>query len=282
MPFAIAAFFIWADKNGGPRSQILGGILAALSGLCLLAFVGLAAAPFIRAALFNPNATDQGERIRLGQSLARRREEVAHLFQEVDDSRGGEAQWPILIDEEHKPKPHSSERTGTALKEVRCEECGLEYVYLLKRSVAIPVGGSNSEADARAGARLAALLREGVDLAPCPSCGRYQAEMVEREKNRVSYQLNQAALGLSYGWIVVVFLVLMSLVGVLQGHENAVIVTVGAAGLASFGCLLGCLALLAVARRRSERCDPNGLPREERIRIGQSLARPKQETPQES
>ncbi|MEZ5944521.1 MAG: hypothetical protein R3C18_24295 [Planctomycetaceae bacterium] len=68
--------------------------------------------------------------------------------------------------------------------DVKCEECGFRYYYEATRSVEVYVRGS---ADSREGQKRAqkqidekldTLLKNAVDIVPCPKCGHYQKNMV--------------------------------------------------------------------------------------------------------
>lgn len=98
--------------------------------------------------------------------------------------------------------------SGAAWKLARCEKCGTEYVYLMRR---MAVGrestsllfGADREAEARAyeyaGMNLGWELRTEVDPVPCPDCGHYQADMVEAVRRRATLFFNCVG---PYGYLV--------------------------------------------------------------------------------
>jgi hypothetical protein len=82
--------------------------------------------------------------------------------------------------------------SGTAIKEVRCEECSETYFYKMVRrgegQGTSPYYLNNAGAERRAqkGAQtqLEKLLRKGVDPVPCPDCGWFQENMVREVRRR--------------------------------------------------------------------------------------------------
>ncbi len=83
-----------------------------------------------------------------------------------------------------------SRARGRAAKQVTCEECGAEYVYLLEREAVgegsspffLDKRGAERRAAKRAERELARKLEAECDVAPCPKCGRIQADMVRMAK----------------------------------------------------------------------------------------------------
>lgn len=84
---------------------------------------------------------------------------------------------------------------GAVWKEVLCQHCGTEFVYLLERQASgegsspfwLDNKGAEHRAEERATRKLAERLAADSDPVACPECGRYQAEMVallKREKWR--------------------------------------------------------------------------------------------------
>src|SRR5262245_46375005 len=74
---------------------------------------------------------------------------------------------------------------GRVPKQVQCEQCGHEYLYLLERQVRgqgtdllfLDREGAEQRARAEAEARLQAVLERAVDGVPCPECGHVQQHM---------------------------------------------------------------------------------------------------------
>lgn len=83
--------------------------------------------------------------------------------------------------------------TGGCWKPVRCERCGCEYAYYMRRSGSGQETvwiGSASQGQRQAAANGAHIsmqrqLETGVDPAPCPDCGWFQAPMVEALRRRL-------------------------------------------------------------------------------------------------
>jgi hypothetical protein len=81
---------------------------------------------------------------------------------------------------------------GMALREVICENCGQEYLYLLEAQVRgssshlYDIGSRDgpTKAYADAEAKLAKQLEDGVDDAPCPRCGWVQNHMLPISRRR--------------------------------------------------------------------------------------------------
>jgi hypothetical protein len=82
-------------------------------------------------------------------------------------------------------KQYTATAQGSRLKFVPCEDCSVEYVYVIERE-AIGAGASmymlNNEgaadhATSAAGETLSAVLENDFDPVPCPACGHYQRYM---------------------------------------------------------------------------------------------------------
>ena len=79
---------------------------------------------------------------------------------------------------------------GQARKSVRCEACGLEYVYLVERTgrgkgrnlFFLDNEGAKQQAKARASEDLEAALDRACEVVPCPGCGNIQAHMIPRAR----------------------------------------------------------------------------------------------------
>jgi hypothetical protein len=87
-------------------------------------------------------------------------------------------------------KGYDVESTGSAGREVRCEQCGFEYFYVLSRKgwgqgfspYFLNNQGARARARVQAEDTLARKLAKGIDAVPCPRCGWYQATMVAKLK----------------------------------------------------------------------------------------------------
>ena len=71
--------------------------------------------------------------------------------------------------------------SATVAKQVDCEWCGSEYVYAMSRGITVTSTIMNqSQCEVRAHQRLERALAHDIEPAPCPSCGRYQRDMLRR------------------------------------------------------------------------------------------------------
>lgn len=75
--------------------------------------------------------------------------------------------------------------TGRKLKPVRCENCGHQYVYMLKRQASGGASalegrelGAEDKARTMAQSILDRKMKGAVDLVPCPKCGWVQERMI--------------------------------------------------------------------------------------------------------
>jgi len=83
----------------------------------------------------------------------------------------------------------SAHTTGSILKEATCELCGTRYTYRIERTgvgrsvnVMFLNPGAERAAEKRADDDLARKLEKAVDPVACPTCGWFQADMVEAMK----------------------------------------------------------------------------------------------------
>ena len=89
-------------------------------------------------------------------------------------------------------RTYRSAQTGSAVKNVHCEQCGKHYSYEVVRR-AMGSGSSpfllcnsaaKSWAQKAAGRKLAAALARAIDPVPCPDCGWFQSNMVAEMRRR--------------------------------------------------------------------------------------------------
>lgn len=77
-------------------------------------------------------------------------------------------------------------RAGKTLREVTCEQCGQDYVYMLH--VKIEIRDGTLEGAVSMAERVRALrLNEGIDVAPCPACGWIQKQMYAKARTGTDY-----------------------------------------------------------------------------------------------
>jgi hypothetical protein len=105
-----------------------------------------------------------------------------------------------------------AELTGWARREVTCEGCGFEYLYVLSREgrgagfspFFLDRAGAAERAWDEAKADLVVELAAGIDPVPCPRCGHYQADMVALlREQRLFWMKWVAILAIPVGLIVV-------------------------------------------------------------------------------
>jgi hypothetical protein len=92
---------------------------------------------------------------------------------------------------------------GRILKEVRCELCGLEYVYVLicqaegQGTSMLFLDNEGAQARARQGAeeQLRANLAGGCAVVPCPECGHVQEHMVPQARRLHRAWMKKVAVG---------------------------------------------------------------------------------------
>ncbi|CAN5414330.1 hypothetical protein BH11PLA2_BH11PLA2_27240 [soil metagenome] len=187
------------------------------------------------------------------------------------------------MDEIPIPIPYARDYTatmsGTDFKFVVCEGCSGEYVYQLQR-VASGSGtsylfldnkGASLRAEARARAQLKQSLAHAIEIVPCPTCGLIQKHMVPKARRNYRRGLYNAGM---------ILIIIGIAVGVIGGMKIAIdaerygegwISTAMWWTLTGMVCLIG-IALLVVRWRMTSRYDPNRLPLEDRLALGQDLA----------
>jgi hypothetical protein len=98
-----------------------------------------------------------------------------------------------------------STRLGAQVpKLVTCEECGLEYVYLMKRTAEgegtsllfVDNAGAQNRAAQEAHEALIYKLQTSCDAVPCPACGHYQEHMIPRARYHHNRWMLKAGLAL--------------------------------------------------------------------------------------
>ena len=87
---------------------------------------------------------------------------------------------------------YSAARTGSMVKQMRCEKCGGDFSYeVVRRTMGVahsPYGLRNKAAQAEAlnvaAKKLVKKLKSAVDPVPCPKCGWFQEHMVKELRRR--------------------------------------------------------------------------------------------------
>jgi hypothetical protein len=169
--------------------------------------------------------------------------------------------------------------TGRVPKAVHCEECGLDYVYLLEATeegrgtsfLFTDNEGAQERSESGAAALLAVSLGHGCAVVPCPGCGRVQQHMIP-EARRLRHRWMFKAAAATFAVCGILFLGTM-LLGMGNMYGNRIDPGLATTLWAAVG-LLGLIALgLPVLKHfLSRRYDPNQAPVEVRMRMGQDFA----------
>jgi hypothetical protein len=186
----------------------------------------------------------------------------------------------------HIPTYHYTAKVGAQVaRTVTCEECGLEYVYVMTRSAEgegssvlfLDMAGAQSSAEQKANELLRHKLQTSCDPVPCPSCGRYQEHMIPRarwHRNRWMLKTGLALFPLS-----VIAMLVALVVTALAADKRDVGLTI-LAGLL-WACVavggVGAVALPLYKYLSSRNYDPNNEDLEDRKKRGQERAISKQE-----
>jgi hypothetical protein len=168
---------------------------------------------------------------------------------------------------------YSANVSGATYKFVECEECKQKYVYRMVRTGAgqgnslyfLDNAGAQRRAQGQAKAELEHKLKKECDAVPCPKCGLYQEDMVE--KMRKEYRM-----WLYYTGVFVIFSAfLAAALGIaLFGNELKV------AGVSMFiVAVLGVVGGAGAIAWRIDQAsgfDPNAAPAKERLKIAEQKA----------
>lgn len=167
-------------------------------------------------------------------------------------------------------------------KEVACEQCGFEYVYIMQRSgqgagtsmLFLDNTGAQDRASERARQEVLYKLEQSCDPVPCPSCGWYQQQMVVRARTlRYRWLTNAAILVFLFAAFSLLFAVGFTC---LQGDKTEFLALFGV--WAVFGLLASVVVLCPILQwRLSRRYDPNSQDVEKRKQLGQERAIGKEE-----
>jgi hypothetical protein len=154
---------------------------------------------------------------------------------------------------------YTAKLSGSVPKLVRCEQCSLEYVYLMKRSASgegtsmlfLDNEGAQARAQSAAERALTTKLDHELDPIPCLACGWYQADMVAEIRKGRLWWMVLVAVGLGIlGVILFLMACLVSLIG--EEPVAALVMWIGV-GL----CALGAISLPLARRRLARQYDPN-------------------------
>jgi hypothetical protein len=168
----------------------------------------------------------------------------------------------------------------STLKEVRCENCSTEYVYLMEREGTgdgVSMYGLNEQGashNARSGAResLKSALENDFDPVPCPACGHYQRYMFPKLMDGKWAGLQALLLVVLMGGCLTAAIALYCTAAYLLGpndYDFRNMVTAWSALLALGAVGLG---LSLVRRSKIRHFDPNLEEQQARLTIAQSRA----------
>lgn len=171
--------------------------------------------------------------------------------------------------------------TGSIIRLVRCEQCNYEYAYQMNRKIkgralspyAVNTNQAAALSERRAQKRLEYALRNSCDPVPCPACGWYQRDMIQRlKKLRLRWipKLAIAMIPLSVFVFVIVFSLLFN-TAIPKEHHPVI------AGLAVAGawCVVGMLLLGRIILNQIY--DPNSTSFDYRIAKGKAGALSKEQ-----
>ena len=174
----------------------------------------------------------------------------------------------------HSARRATASVPGQTTKVVRCEACGRNYAYELKRmghgQADGHSGNSSSLARQRAEADLQHLLEIGMEVIPCPACGWYQSNMIPKVRRRHRRWMVYVGQCLTIGLIPVAIIG-----GIMNGsHENQAKPPlpwpIFAAGLV---CVFAVgIGMFIWKYKLAQSYDPNDEDVEARKRYGQSRA----------
>lgn len=162
---------------------------------------------------------------------------------------------------------------GETFKFVECEECKQKYVYTMVREAQgqgnslyfLDNAGAENRAQNQAQAELTKALETDCDPVPCPKCGSYQQNMMEKLCRE--YRLWMFWVG-----------VFMIFAGVLIGALGYILVESESRGtglglaLASLLAIVGGSGIIAWRRQMGSDFEPNETPLETRLAVAEKRA----------
>jgi hypothetical protein len=166
---------------------------------------------------------------------------------------------------------------GRIPKLVLCEQCGEQFVYLLKRQAQgegtsllfLDNDGAKHRAEGRAQEALIDLINRAHDPIPCPQCGRIQTNMIPRAKRLHRKKMGQA------GVICLIVAIIVFVLGFFVeatdkfGERTVLILIFYGSGI---GMVLLGLTLLIRRKILARRFDPNDGPVEGRLEFARTVA----------
>ena len=164
--------------------------------------------------------------------------------------------------------------TATVPRFVLCEICGVEYVYLSVRSgtgtasnpLWLAGAAADREARERAESSLQEALASGLDPIPCPNCANYQRSMMPAARIVHFYRLRRYSLYVALFSLPPLFFFWMVYKYLSQGWLASLVLA---------GCILIPLSAVGAflyGTIAAAKFDPNSLPHNVRLEIGQRLA----------
>jgi hypothetical protein len=175
---------------------------------------------------------------------------------------------------------HTAIMEGSAPRLVRCEQCGIEYVYTAERTVQsettnlLFANERGAEAVALQNAQQALIdqLRQACDPVPCPACGWYQAPMVQRMRQEHLYWMVQTGVALCALFPVGLAVTLVATLFASGSGSAPASIFVALLWLITLSMVVGGPLLLVMRSKRVQRHNPNNEDVEIRKQLGRRLA----------
>jgi hypothetical protein len=169
-------------------------------------------------------------------------------------------------------------RAGSVLKEVTCEACGQEYVYLYQKRERITWRFSLfhdnkmawQHAGLQADRRLADALSQSCGEVPCPHCGWVQTHMFgAARRKKATYPVCAGLFLLAVSGFVIFCMALATIYPTTPTSQPGYLIRYGLPAIAT---LLAALAMLGCAWRDAHWWDPNSASVEARLKRAAKVA----------
>lgn len=167
-------------------------------------------------------------------------------------------------------RDHNVSQVGFNYRNVHCEECGEDYVYILEREghgssfspLYLNSKGAEAEAQRQAEHNLDQMLKNEIDPVPCPSCGHFQANMIP-----VAQQL-------LHSWMTGLALAMMLVfaIGIITANNADQRPIREFSAVISGICLVITVGALLVQKKMRQVYNPNHLPISQRLELARQRA----------